>query len=92
VLAGAGLLILLGGVIPKKETFFPVSMAVIGALVVTAALVLGPGGGHGLSSASTSPTPSRASPSPDPARRRARPDARARLQRAAGLGRFEFAC
>jgi NADH-quinone oxidoreductase subunit N len=45
VLAGAGLLILLGGVIPKKETFFPVSMAVIGALIVTAALVLGQGEG-----------------------------------------------
>ncbi len=45
VLAGAGLLILLGGVIPKKETFFPVSMAVIGALVLTAALVLGQGEG-----------------------------------------------
>jgi NADH-quinone oxidoreductase subunit N len=45
VLAGAGLLILLGGVIPKKETFFPVSMAVIGALIITAALVLGQGEG-----------------------------------------------
>ena len=41
VLACAGLAILLGGVIPKRETFFPVSMAVIGALVLTAALVLG---------------------------------------------------
>ncbi|WP_270933944.1 NADH-quinone oxidoreductase subunit NuoN [Falsiroseomonas oryzae] len=45
VLAVSGLLILLGGVIPKKETFFPVSMAVIGALVLTAALVLGQGEG-----------------------------------------------
>ncbi|MGG5808369.1 NADH-quinone oxidoreductase subunit NuoN [Falsiroseomonas sp. CW058] len=41
VLGCAGLAILLGGVIPRKETFFPVSMAVIGALVLTAALVLG---------------------------------------------------
>ncbi len=41
----AGLLILVGGVIPKKETFFPVSMAVIGAFVVTAVLVLGQGEG-----------------------------------------------
>jgi NADH-quinone oxidoreductase subunit N len=45
VLGCAGLLILLGGVIPRKETFFPVSMAVIGALIVTAALVLGQGEG-----------------------------------------------
>jgi len=45
VLSCAGLLILLGGVIPRRETFFPVSMAVIGALVVTAALVLGQGEG-----------------------------------------------
>lgn len=41
VLGCSGLLILLMGVIPKKEQFFPVSMAVIGALVLTAALVLG---------------------------------------------------
>jgi NADH-quinone oxidoreductase subunit N len=41
----SGLLILLGGVIPKKDSFFPVSMAVIGALVLTAALVLGQGEG-----------------------------------------------
>ena len=41
VLAVAGLAILLGGVIPKKETFFPVCMAVIAALLLTAALVLG---------------------------------------------------
>ncbi|WP_456305727.1 NADH-quinone oxidoreductase subunit NuoN [Falsiroseomonas oryziterrae] len=45
VLGVSGLLILLGGVIPKKETFFPVSMAVVGALVVTAVLVLGQGEG-----------------------------------------------
>jgi NADH-quinone oxidoreductase subunit N len=44
-LALAGLLILVGGVIPKQNTFFPVSMAVIGALVLTAALVLGQGEG-----------------------------------------------
>jgi NADH-quinone oxidoreductase subunit N len=37
----SGLLILLIGVIPRKEQFFPVSMAVVGALVLTAALVLG---------------------------------------------------
>jgi NADH-quinone oxidoreductase subunit N len=41
VLACSGLLILLMGVIPKKEQFFPVSMAVVGALVLAAALVLG---------------------------------------------------
>lgn len=41
VLGLAGLLTLAGGVIPKRDTFFPVSMAVIGAFVLTAALVLG---------------------------------------------------
>lgn len=41
VLACAGLVILVAGVIPKRETFFPISMAVIGALVVTALLVIG---------------------------------------------------
>jgi NADH-quinone oxidoreductase subunit N len=45
VLGIAGLLILAGGVIPKKETFFPVSMAVIGAFVLTAVLVIGQGEG-----------------------------------------------
>jgi NADH-quinone oxidoreductase subunit N len=45
VLGVAGLLILLGGVIPRKETFFPVSMAVIGALILAAVLVLGQGEG-----------------------------------------------
>ncbi len=45
VLGLSGLLILLGGVIPKKDAFFPVAMAVIGALVLTAALVLGQGEG-----------------------------------------------
>ncbi len=41
VLGCSGLLILLIGVIPRKEQFFPVSMAVVGALVLAAALVLG---------------------------------------------------
>ena len=41
VLACSGLALLLMGVIPRKEQFFPVSMGVIGALVLTAALVLG---------------------------------------------------
>ncbi len=41
VLAVAGLAILLGGVIPKRDPFFPCCMAVIGALVLTAVLVLG---------------------------------------------------
>jgi NADH-quinone oxidoreductase subunit N len=45
VLAVCGLLILLGGVVPKRETFFPVSMAVIGALILAAALALGQGEG-----------------------------------------------
>jgi NADH-quinone oxidoreductase subunit N len=45
VLAVSGLLILVGGVIPKKDPFFGVSMAVIGALVLTAVLVLGQGEG-----------------------------------------------
>ncbi|MBU8547071.1 MULTISPECIES: NADH-quinone oxidoreductase subunit NuoN [Roseomonadaceae] len=45
VLGIAGLLILAAGVIPKKETFFPVSMAVIGAFVLTAVLVIGQGEG-----------------------------------------------
>ena len=41
VLGCSGLALLLMGVIPRKEQFFPVSMGVIGALVLTAALVLG---------------------------------------------------
>jgi NADH-quinone oxidoreductase subunit N len=41
VLACSGLGLLLMGVIARKEQFFPVSMGVIGALVLTAALVLG---------------------------------------------------
>ncbi|HZF77572.1 MAG TPA: NADH-quinone oxidoreductase subunit NuoN [Acetobacteraceae bacterium] len=41
VLAVAGLIILLVGVMPKRDAFFPCSMAVIGALVVAAVLVLG---------------------------------------------------
>jgi NADH-quinone oxidoreductase subunit N len=41
VLAVAGLLILAVGVFPKRDTFFPASMAVIGALLLTAVLVLG---------------------------------------------------
>jgi NADH-quinone oxidoreductase subunit N len=45
VLGLSGLVILLIGVIPKKEQFFPVSMAVIGALVLTAAVTLGQGEG-----------------------------------------------
>jgi NADH-quinone oxidoreductase subunit N len=44
-LALCGLVILLIGVIPKRDTFFPVSMAVIGALVIAAALVIGQGEG-----------------------------------------------
>ncbi len=44
-LALAGLVILLVGVVPKRETFFPVSMGVIGALVIAAVLVLGQGEG-----------------------------------------------
>ncbi len=40
VLACAGLVILVAGVIPNRETFFPVSMAVIGALIVAALLVI----------------------------------------------------
>jgi NADH-quinone oxidoreductase subunit N len=45
VLGISGLLILAGGVMPKRDTFFPVAMAVIGAFVLTAALVLGQGEG-----------------------------------------------
>jgi NADH-quinone oxidoreductase subunit N len=45
VLAVSGLVILLGGVLPKQETFFPVCMAVIGALLLAAVLVLGQGEG-----------------------------------------------
>jgi NADH-quinone oxidoreductase subunit N len=41
----SGLLILLGGVIPRRETFFPVSMAVFGALVLAAVLVIEQGEG-----------------------------------------------
>ena len=41
VLAVAGLVILAVGVFPKQNTFFPVSMAVIGALLLAAVLTLG---------------------------------------------------
>jgi len=41
VLAVAGLVILGVGVLPKRDTFFPASMAVIGALLFAAVLVLG---------------------------------------------------
>lgn len=41
VLACAGLVILLVGVIPRRDTFFGCSMAAIGALLATAVLVLG---------------------------------------------------
>jgi NADH-quinone oxidoreductase subunit N len=41
VLACAALVILVAGVIPRRETFFPVSMAVIGALLLTGVLVIG---------------------------------------------------
>src|SRR3712207_951432 len=41
VLAVAGLLILAVGGLPKRDTFFPASMAVVGALLLTAVLVLG---------------------------------------------------
>ena len=40
-LAVSGLVILAVGVFPKRDTFFPVSMAVIGALLLSAVLVLG---------------------------------------------------
>jgi NADH-quinone oxidoreductase subunit N len=40
-LAVSGLVILAVGVFPKRDTFFPASMAVIGALLLTAVLVLG---------------------------------------------------
>ena len=48
VLAVSGLVILLVGVIPRRDTFFPSSMAVIGALLLTAVLVLGQEGGTAL--------------------------------------------
>src|ERR687898_2499098 len=41
VLAVAGLVILAVGVFPKRDTFFPASMAVVGALILAAVLVLG---------------------------------------------------
>ena len=41
VLAVAGLVILAVGMLPKRDTFFPSSMAVVGALLLTAVLVLG---------------------------------------------------
>jgi NADH-quinone oxidoreductase subunit N len=41
VLAVAGLVILAVGVLPKRDTFFPTSMAVVGALLLAAVLVLG---------------------------------------------------
>jgi NADH-quinone oxidoreductase subunit N len=41
VLAVSGLVILAVGVFPKRDTFFPATMAVIGALLLTAVLVLG---------------------------------------------------
>jgi NADH-quinone oxidoreductase subunit N len=41
VLAVSGLLILAAGVFPKRDTFFPSSMAVVGALLLAGVLVLG---------------------------------------------------
>jgi len=41
VLAVSGLLILAFGVFPKRDTFFPSSMAVVGALLLAGVLVLG---------------------------------------------------
>ena len=48
VLAVSGLVILAAGVIPKQETFFPVAMACVAALLLTAVLVLGQGEGTAL--------------------------------------------
>ena len=48
VLACSGLLILLVGVIPKQDTCYPVSMAVIGAMLLTGVLVLGQAEGTAL--------------------------------------------
>ena len=48
VLACCGLLTLAIGVIPKRDTFFPISMAVVGSLLLTAVLVLGQGEGTAL--------------------------------------------
>lgn len=48
VLGLSGLVILLVGVIPKKDSFFPVTMGVIGALLLAAVLVLGQGEGTAL--------------------------------------------
>jgi NADH-quinone oxidoreductase subunit N len=48
VLACSGLVLLLAGVIPKQETFFPVTMGAIGALLLAAVLVLGQGEGTAL--------------------------------------------
>jgi len=45
VLALASLAILVAGVLPRRETYFPVSMAAIGALLLTAVLVLAQGEG-----------------------------------------------
>ena len=41
VLALSGLVILAVGVLPKRDTFFPSSMAVVGALLLAGVLVLG---------------------------------------------------
>ena len=41
VLAVSGLVILAAGVLPKRDTFFPSSMAVVGALLLAGVLVLG---------------------------------------------------
>jgi NADH-quinone oxidoreductase subunit N len=48
-LALAGLIILLAGVLPKRDTTFASATAVIGALLLTAVLVLGQGEGTALS-------------------------------------------
>lgn len=48
VLGCSGLVLLLAGVIPKQETFFPITMGAIGALLLTAVLVLGQGEGTAL--------------------------------------------
>src|SRR3954468_16754449 len=48
VLGCSGLLLLLVGVIPRQETFFPITMGAIGALLLAAVLVLGQGEGTAL--------------------------------------------
>ena len=87
----AGLVILAVGVIPKRDTFFPASMAVVGALLLTGVLVLGQEEGTAFGGQYVADGFSAFMKLLVAARRRARRCcSRSTGTRSEGLGRFEF--